>query len=69
MMSLLTPLNLLGSLYREYTDSFYEIKEIFSLLNNKPTVKEAIDAKQYEYKKGSIRFEKVDFVYDKNPII
>ena len=47
MMSLLGPLNLLGSLHREYTDSFHEIKEIFTLLNNKPTVREAVDAKPY----------------------
>jgi ABC-type transport system involved in Fe-S cluster assembly fused permease/ATPase subunit len=54
MMSLLAPLNLLGTLYREYTDSFYQIKEIFKLLNNQPTVQEHADSQYYKYQKGLI---------------
>lgn len=69
MMSLLAPLNLLGTLYREYTDSIYEIKDIFKLLNNKPTVLEKQDCIEFEYKKGDLEFKNINFSYESKQII
>ncbi len=69
MMSLLAPLNLLGSLYREYTDSFQEIKEIFKLLNNTPSVRDSETAREYEHQEGQITFKAVSFKYESNTIV
>ena len=68
-MSLLAPLNLLGTLYREYTDSIYEIKEIFKLMNNKPTVVEKEHSREFEYKKGDLEFRNINFSYENKQII
>jgi len=64
MMSLLAPLNFLGTLYREYTDSIYEIREIFKLLNNRPTVVEKEDCVDFQYEKGELEFRNVNFSYE-----
>ena len=36
MMQIMAPLNFLGNFYREYSESLYEMKELFSLLARKP---------------------------------
>jgi len=68
-MSLLAPLNLLGTLYREYTDSIFEIKEIFKLMNNRPSVVEKEGCVDLEYKKGHLEFRNINFSYENKQII
>ena len=70
MMQLFIPLNFLGFVYREIKGSLANIENMFGLLNQKPKVEDASDAKDLMIKQGEIAFEHVSFAYnEKRPII
>ncbi|OMJ70537.1 hypothetical protein SteCoe_31469 [Stentor coeruleus] len=60
-MSLQIPLNFLGSIYRELTESQIELNELYELLDIKSKVVESPNAKDYEYKGGRIQIEDVEY--------
>lgn len=43
MLQLISPLFFLGTMYRNFTDSFVEIKELFTVLEEKPTISDPVD--------------------------
>jgi ABC-type transport system involved in Fe-S cluster assembly fused permease/ATPase subunit len=63
MMQVFMPLNFLGFVYREMKGSMANIEKMFDLLQQKPKVKEAENAKPLHITEGAIRFEHVSFGY------
>ena len=43
MLQLISPLFFLGTMYRNFTYSFVEIKELFTVLEEKPTISDPVD--------------------------
>jgi ABC-type multidrug transport system fused ATPase/permease subunit len=70
MVQIFAPLNNLGNMYREWVDSYYEIRELFKILDQKPKILDSPNAREYEFKGGQIEFRKVSFGYfSERPII
>lgn len=63
MMQLFMPLNFLGFVYREIKGSMANIEDMFKLLEVKPQVQDATDAKPLRITAGQIRFDNVSFQY------
>lgn len=61
MMQFLNPLFFLGSMYRTFTDTFIDVKELKDTLAMPARVKEGTE--NYTDVKGNIRFENVAFHY------
>ena len=59
-MSLQSPLNFLGSIYRELNEAQVEINELFEILELKSKIQEKPDAKPYEFKGGKIEIQQVE---------
>jgi ATP-binding cassette, subfamily B, heavy metal transporter len=64
LMQLSVPLNFIGMLYREIRQGLTDIEQMFELLDVKPEVVDAPDAKPLEIGDGSIEFDNVHFAYD-----
>jgi ABC-type transport system involved in Fe-S cluster assembly fused permease/ATPase subunit len=54
-MQLAGPLFNLGSFFRQIDETGVDVEELFHMLNSKPMVKERVDSKEFEFKKGSIK--------------
>ena len=63
LLQLFIPLGFLGIVYRQIKYSLADMDLIFKLLDTKPEVKDAADAKVLQVSGGTIRFENVDFGY------
>lgn len=66
LMQLSIPLNFIGSIYREVRQGLTDIEAMFDLLDVKQEITDAPDAKELVIDKGEIRFNHVEFSYDKN---
>ncbi len=63
-IQLYQPLNVMGMIYREIKQALVDIEAMFTLLSQKPEVKDRPGAKPLIVSKGAIRFENVFFSYD-----
>lgn len=69
-MQIFMPLNFLGFVYREIRASLANIERMFGLLDKKPSIVDAPNAKVLIVSDGNVTFEQVYFSYDvKRPII
>ncbi len=69
-IQLYQPLNVMGMIYRETKQALVDIEAMFTLLGQKPEVRDKPGAKPMIAGKGSIRFENVFFSYDEaRPIL
>ncbi|MDL2404490.1 ABC transporter ATP-binding protein/permease [Rhizobium calliandrae] len=64
LLQLSVPLNFIGFVYREIRQGLTDIEEMFDLLEVKPEVTDAPDAKELAIDHGAISFEDVHFAYD-----
>jgi ABC-type transport system involved in Fe-S cluster assembly fused permease/ATPase subunit len=70
LMQIYRPLNMLGFVYRELRQGLTDIEAMFKLLDQKPEVQDAADAKPLDVTGPVIRFENVTFHYDQErPIL
>ena len=58
------PLNFLGSVYREIRQGLTDLETLFLLLDMRPEITDAPDARELRVTKGEVRFENVHFSYD-----
>ncbi|MFT3929107.1 MAG: ABC transporter ATP-binding protein/permease [Spongiibacteraceae bacterium] len=66
LVQLYIPLNFLGVMYREIKQALTDMEKMFGLLNQNREVQDTADAKPLDVSQGAgIRFEHVDFGYDK----
>ncbi len=64
LLQLYQPLNMLGWVYRSLRQSMTDIERMYALLEEKPDVADAPDAKPLREGPGHVRFENVRFSYD-----
>jgi len=65
MIQLYIPLNFLGVIYREIKQSIADMEKMFTLLEQNREVADAPAAPALALQGGAVRFEHVDFSYDK----
>ncbi|RLJ19671.1 metal ABC transporter permease [bacterium endosymbiont of Escarpia laminata] len=65
MLQLFIPLNFLGIVYRQIKYSLADMDLIFKLLKQEPEITDTPDAQPLELREGEVRFEFVDFSYQK----
>jgi ABC-type transport system involved in Fe-S cluster assembly fused permease/ATPase subunit len=66
MIQLYIPLNFLGVIYREMKQALADMERMFTLAAENTEVSDAPDAHALRVGAGEVRFEKVDFSYEKN---
>ncbi|MEF0939321.1 ABCB family ABC transporter ATP-binding protein/permease [Rhizobium sp. BR 362] len=64
LLQLSVPLNFIGFVYREIRQGLTDIEEMFDLLEVKPEVTDAPDARELAIGNGAISFKDVYFAYD-----
>jgi ATP-binding cassette subfamily B protein len=64
MSNLYRPLSVLGWAFREIKQGAIDLEKLYGLLNMKPDVQDAPDAKPLRVKGGEVRFEAVSFTHD-----
>ncbi len=69
MIQLAMPLQFLGWTYREVRQSVIDLERMFSLLKQKPEVKDVPESPALKIDKGEIRFEDVSFSYGRGKIL
>jgi ATP-binding cassette subfamily B protein len=66
MIQLYVPLNYLGVIYREIKQSMADMERLFSLLDQHREVADRPDARPLQLAGAEVRFEEVNFSYEKN---
>ncbi|HEV7914283.1 MAG TPA: ATP-binding cassette domain-containing protein, partial [Albitalea sp.] len=70
MIQLYIPLNFLGVIYREIKQGLTDLDKMFTLLEREREVADAAGALPLEVSRGEVRFEHVDFAYERDrPIL
>ncbi|HEY5346718.1 MAG TPA: ABC transporter ATP-binding protein/permease [Rhizomicrobium sp.] len=69
VIQLYQPLNLLGTVYREITQSLVDMESLFRLMNRPQEVKDKPGAPPLMVRGGEIRFDNVVFAYDPERIV
>ncbi|MGE0044474.1 MAG: ABC transporter ATP-binding protein/permease [Hyphomonadaceae bacterium] len=64
MLNLYAPLNILGFAYREIKQSSIDMEKMFTLLDERPDVADAPDAKPVQVTRGEVAFEHVGFAHE-----
>ena len=65
MAQLQAPLNFLGMYYRSIQSTLVDAERMLELFTQEPTIKDKPDAKDLVVSEGEIRFDHVNFSYDK----
>ncbi len=65
MLQLFIPLNSLGIIYRQIKYTLADMDLVFKLLRKEPEIQDEISAEELTIDKGEVRFEKIDFAYQK----
>jgi ATP-binding cassette subfamily B protein len=63
LIQLYTPLNFMGTVYREIKQATLDIEEMFTLLNRNPEIEDKPGAPPLKVAAGEVRFEDVHFAY------
>lgn len=63
LIQLYTPLNFMGTVYREIKQATLDIEEMFNLLNRNPEIEDRPGAPDLVVSAGEVRFEDVHFAY------
>ena len=64
LLQLYQPLNILGFAYREIKRAMVEMEQMFDILNKKPEIEDAPNAKPLKIKNPSIVFDHINFAYN-----
>jgi ATP-binding cassette subfamily B protein len=64
MTNLYRPLSILGWAFREINQGAVDLEKLYGLLEMKPEVADASDAKPLQAKGGAVKFEDVSFTHD-----
>jgi len=65
MLQLYQPLNFMGMVYRDIKQAIVDIEMMFVILSERPDVADRPGAKPLVVSHGAVRFENVDFAYDR----
>ncbi|MFQ5564019.1 MAG: ABCB family ABC transporter ATP-binding protein/permease [Parvularculaceae bacterium] len=63
LVNIYRPLNILGFAWREIKQGAVDIEKLYDLLDMRPEIEDAPDARDYAPKEGAIRFETVSFTH------
>lgn len=68
-LQLQNPLNFLSQVYRQLNESQLDMKDLFTLLDKKPSIVDRPDAKVYVGKGGEVEFRNVEYAHYKGHMV
>jgi ATP-binding cassette subfamily B protein len=70
MLQLYQPLNFMGMVYRDIKQAIVDIEAMFAILDQNPEIEDVPGAPPLKVSAGDVRFENVEFAYDRDrPIL